>query len=268
MTTNPALLATYISFGHGLFLLAYTEVVFQFTNLLFKNNVIKRYHYPIPTTRHLSVNFINAVTFAFPSALYFFYNCDNVSYHFSWEVLLLIIPVTLVYMVMHDAAFYVLHPLSHRVKPFYNYLHASHHKATKHTNVFDVANTHWLETLSQVGTGWLLWTAVVLAIYPNVWLVVLPQTFGSFTTVIGHCGFKGHRYFLLLHPLAIPIAFLVGKYMLTVGDHLAHHVYPNVNYGLFFQFWDRSFGTYRKYTVEPLLMSEWKQFEKGEEQEE
>ncbi|KAJ3049386.1 hypothetical protein HDU99_008919, partial [Rhizoclosmatium hyalinum] len=116
--------------------------MFQYTNLLFKFNIIKRYHYPIPTTRYIFVNFFNAFAVVLPPALYFFHNSTNASYNFSLEILILIIPVTLVYMVLHDAAFYALHTYSHRFKPLYTALHSSHHRATKRTNVFDAANTH------------------------------------------------------------------------------------------------------------------------------
>jgi len=61
----------------------------------------------------------------------------------------------------------------------------------------------------------------------------------------------------VLHPLAFPITFVAGTWMLTPGDHQVHHAYRSYNFALFFSWWDRHFKTFRKYDVQPKFYKDW-----------
>jgi Delta7-sterol 5-desaturase len=137
-----------------------------------------------------------------------------------------VIPVLLV---GHDAWFYLTHRLLH-TKLLFGLVHRAHHLSRDPSPLTAFA-FHPLEAIVQA-------TYVVLA------LLVLPvprsslmwfQTVAFLINVYGHLGvellparFRGSIFFRLLN---------------TTTHHHQHHQSFNHNYGLYFQWWDRLFGT-------------------------
>lgn len=147
------------------------------------------------------------------------------------------------YMIGHDVYFSEVHRHSHVNKFIYRVLHQMHHEYTHDMNGFAVGYAEVIENFLQVGVPWLAWTWFSA---PNVWNWLLPLSLTLFTTIVGHSCYQMHYAIAIFHPLIVPLQLLVGKHMLTPGDHQVHHSHRRFNYGLFFRYCDRLHGTYRR----------------------
>jgi sterol desaturase/sphingolipid hydroxylase (fatty acid hydroxylase superfamily) len=119
-------------------------------------------------------------------------------------------------VVLNDTWFYFWHRLLHHPRLF-RHVHAVHHQSVD------------VNPLS----GWVV---------PVVMLVPLPlpvfglvQVIGTANNVMSHLGYE----FLPRWLLRVPGL----RWMNTATFHSLHHTRFNGNYGLFFRFWDRLFGT-------------------------
>lgn len=118
-----------------------------------------------------------------------------------------------------------------------------HHEYSYAMHVYVVGHAELVENFIQVGVPFLLWTYIAGA---NWWYWLGPLSFVIFSTLVGHSGYRSHPILLVFHPLAAPIALASGGMLLTIGDHQMHHSHRRVNFGLFWRFWDKNFGSYRK----------------------
>lgn len=82
--------------------------------------------------------------------------------------------------------------------------------------VFTVGYAEIAENFIQVGIPWMTWTMLAGS---NWWYWTVPLSVVTFTTLVGHSGYRMSPYILAFHPLMFPIVWLTGKHMLTPGDH-------------------------------------------------
>lgn len=205
-------------------------------------------------------NYINGLSFIAPCALSYFFFLDP-SLHSAEEGRIdssfnvVTFPGYLVlYMVAHDAYFSAVHRHSHTNKFMYRVLHRMHHEYTHEMNGFAVGYAEAIENFLQVGIPWVAWTWFAA---PNVWNWLLPFSLTLFTTIVGHSCYQMHYSIAIFHPLIIPLQILVGKHMLSPGDHQVHHSHRRFNFALFFRYSDRLHGTYRRCEVKAKDMKYW-----------
>ncbi len=140
-------------------------------------------------------------------------------YGCSWIALILI----------HDAYFYWMHRFMHW-GPVYRYVHSVHHRSTNPSPLAALA-FHPLEALLEFSFMFPLLFVLpmhfsILALYPSLMFL---------SNVYGHLGYE-----------FLPSGFArskIGRYLLTSSLHNAHHKKFFVNYGFYFYWWDRWFGT-------------------------
>ena len=123
------------------------------------------------------------------------------------------------------------------------------------------------------------------------WLLIAPFSLAVFTTLLGHSGghidpfsvlleshpigYRSHPSFVVFNPLIIPLLYTLGNQILTPGDHQVHHSHRRYNFGyadnnlnqnavndvfqtrLFFRFWDKYYGTYRRCEVRAKGVDHW-----------
>lgn len=134
-----------------------------------------------------------------------------------------------VMVVMHDTYFYWTHRLMHH-RRLYRLFHRTHH--------LSISPTPWAayafspaEALVQAGIGPL----IVFTIPTH------PLAFSAFMVwqilfnVFGHCGYEIFPQWFIRTPL--------GYLINSVTHHAQHHERFVVNYGLYFNVWDRLMGT-------------------------
>lgn len=124
------------------------------------------------------------------------------------------------YVFIFDTWFFWTHRALHLRGPFFNFwknIHLVHHQFVEHTTAFAQDATHWFEALVQGPMG----HGLIYALVP-------------------------------MHPLAGQLfGFLTATYALGAHDgrwfdwnnHIKHHHYVNVNFGLYWGFWDYICGT-------------------------
>jgi lathosterol oxidase len=132
-------------------------------------------------------------------------------------------------VVAHDAYFYWSHRLIHHRRLF-NLVHRTHHKSVTPT-----AFAAWAFDPLETGLYGLfvpLWLLAVpmhqVGVLIFLWIAVL-------RTAIGHCGVE-------LLPLSLAEDRWFG-WIMTNTHHDAHHTNIRCNFGLYFTWWDRLFGT-------------------------
>ncbi|TLD39499.1 hypothetical protein E2P81_ATG00486 [Venturia nashicola] len=230
----------------------YSELLYQGTSYLYRQGKVQRY-YPLPTKRYAFTAGMNAFSFIVPSALYTLTVQKDLTRSWSFNPISLFAHI-LVYMVIHDVYFYLVHTNFHRTRWLYDFFHAMHHELVYAMNVFHTGFAEVSENFIQVGLPWLFWTAIAGS---NVWNWILPLSITLFTTLLGHSGYRMNWRFMMFHPLVLPIVLISGKYMLTPGDHQVHHTYRRYNFGLFWRFMDKQGGTYKKPTMRAYDYTHW-----------
>lgn len=238
--------------------IVYSEILFSGTRYLYKSGRLLRY-YPLPKDRSATTAWFNAMSFTIPTAIYaIVYRTGPISLAFNpikmvWYMFL--------YMVIHDTFFYWCHRTFHVFRPLYDRLHAMPHEYSYAMHVYIVGHAEIIENFLQVGIPWLTWTAIA---GHNWWYWLVPLSFVLFSTLIGHSGYRSNGWLLIFHPLALPIAAASGSMMLTVGDHQMHHSHRRVNFGLFWRFWDKNQGTYRKCEARAHDYAYWQKWSQNE----
>lgn len=133
-------------------------------------------------------------------------------------------------LVVHDTFFYWTHRFMHW-RPVFKYFHAGHHKS--------VSPSPWatyafqpLEAITQFCGIMLI--VVLVPLHPIVLLAFL--SWDTIVNVAGHTGYE-----LVPNWISRQRWF---KGFNTVTHHDNHHTNMRVNYGAFFNVWDRWMGTY------------------------
>ena len=145
-------------------------------------------------------------------------------YGIGWFSLSIIVTIFL-----HDAYFYWTHRLMHHPRLF-RLMHRSHHRSTNPTP-WAAYSFDPLEAFVQAGIF-----PLVVFLYP-----IHPAAFSIFMlwqiafNVIGHSGYELYPGWFLKSGL--------GKFFNTTTNHIMHHQHIRMNYGLYFNFWDRLMGT-------------------------
>jgi lathosterol oxidase len=137
-------------------------------------------------------------------------------------------PITLI---VHDAYFYFTHRLMHHPKLFKSF-HLLHHKSTN-PSPWAAFAFHPLEALVEVSIIWIMAFCLPL----NIWHFFFFFLFQMLYNVYGHLGWE-------LYPKGFSRS-MIGKWINTSVNHNQHHQYFKGNYGLYFLWWDRLFGTIR-----------------------
>jgi sterol desaturase/sphingolipid hydroxylase (fatty acid hydroxylase superfamily) len=94
---------------------------------------------------------------------------------------------------------------------------------------------------------------------------MLPLSFVLFTTLVGHSGYRSAYWLMIFHPFALPVALFSGKWLLNTGDHQMHHSRRRVNFGLFWNFWDKYSNTYMKCDIRAHNVDFWEKWAKNRE---
>jgi sterol desaturase/sphingolipid hydroxylase (fatty acid hydroxylase superfamily) len=133
-------------------------------------------------------------------------------------------------LLFHDTYFYWTHRLMHW-RPIFKYVHLGHHKSLTPTP-WAIFSFQPLEAVIQFGIVAL--PVIFLPLHPVVLLVYL--SYDSFINTAGH---SGHEIFPTRLTTVWPFNWLN-----TVAHHDYHHTNVRVNYGAFFNIWDRLMGTF------------------------
>lgn len=130
---------------------------------------------------------------------------------------------------VHDAYFYATHRLMHHPRLF-RPVHRAHHLSNN--------PTPW------AAYSFSAWEALVQAMIGPILVYTVPMHFSAFLlfmfwqiafNVMGHCGYEIYPRRFLRTPL--------GAFLNTPTHHAMHHEKVMSNYGLYFNLWDRVFGT-------------------------
>jgi sterol desaturase/sphingolipid hydroxylase (fatty acid hydroxylase superfamily) len=68
----------------------------------------------------------------------------------------------------------------------------------------------------------------------------------TYTTPVGHSGYRMSPLLIAFHPLVVPVVLVSGRWMLTPGDHHVHHSHRRYNFELSWRRMDRLGRTYRR----------------------
>ncbi len=152
----------------------------------------------------------------------------NISDH-GWAYYFLLFPVL---FLIHDAYFYFTHRLMHH-KRLFKWFHLVHHQSTN-PSPWAAYAFHPLEAVVEQG--------ILIVFYFTVPIHVTHLGIFFLMSIIynvyGHLGYE-------LYPRGFSKTW-IGKWINTSISHNQHHQYFKGNYGLYFLFWDRLFGTLRK----------------------
>jgi sterol desaturase/sphingolipid hydroxylase (fatty acid hydroxylase superfamily) len=132
-------------------------------------------------------------------------------------------------LVIHDAYFYWAHRLMHHPR-IYRYVHLTHHRSTNPTP-WAAFSFHPIEAVVEAGI--IFFIAFLFPVHAAVILLfVLVMTIYN---VYGHLGWE-------LYPSGFG-RHRIGRWINTSVSHNLHHQHARSNYGLYFLWWDRWFGT-------------------------
>lgn len=132
-------------------------------------------------------------------------------------------------IVIHDAYFYWTHRWMHSPK-IYKHVHLVHHKSTN-PSPWAAYSFHPIEAFVQSGIGIVL--VFLIPMHPYSYLAFL--TYAIILNVFGHFSYE-----------LFPKGFTKNRFLFwhnTTTHHNMHHRYFNYNYSLYFNWWDRLFGT-------------------------
>ncbi|OJW81433.1 MAG: hypothetical protein BGO69_13885 [Bacteroidetes bacterium 46-16] len=133
---------------------------------------------------------------------------------------------------LHDAYFYFAHRFMHHPKVFRAF-HLVHHKSTN-PSPFAAFAFHPLEALVEAG----IFAVFVMVMPLHPWHLFVFFFVMIVYNVYGHLGWELYPKGFSKHP--------IGKWINTSMSHNQHHQYFTGNYGLYFLWWDRWFGTLRE----------------------
>jgi lathosterol oxidase len=153
---------------------------------------------------------------------------QNISDH-GWTYYFLLFPVL---FIMHDTYFYFTHRLMHQPRVF-RLFHLVHHRSTN-PSPWAAYSFHPLEALvEQFITVIFYFTIPIHLTHLGIFFLM-----SIIYNVYGHLGYE-------LYPRGFSRTW-IGRWINTSISHNQHHQYFKGNYGLYFLFWDRVFGTIRE----------------------
>jgi len=150
---------------------------------------------------------------------------DRRQYFFGYGILSI-----LLCLVLHDTFFYWSHRLMH-LPMFFKHSHAGHHKSVTPTAWASFAFQPAEAVIQFVGFALIV---IFLPLHPLALLAFL--AIDTFINTAGHCGYEIAPRWLLRQKFF--------RIFSTVTSHDAHHTNMRINFGSFFNIWDRLCGTY------------------------
>jgi sterol desaturase/sphingolipid hydroxylase (fatty acid hydroxylase superfamily) len=135
----------------------------------------------------------------------------------------------IIMLIVHDAYFYFTHRFMH-LSPVYKYVHKVHHESVD-TTPFTAFSFHFLESIVEYGITFV----VIFTIPSHFYSLLIFQILQTAFNVAGHMGYEFYPSGWTRFP------FL--KFKTTGTHHNMHHAKFNGNYGLYFTWWDKIFGT-------------------------
>ncbi len=134
-----------------------------------------------------------------------------------------------VMLLLHDAYFYWAHRLMHHPL-LYKHVHKVHHESID-PSPFAAFSFHPLEALVEAG----FYVIFVFIVPIHLGAIILWQIIQQGFNVIGHMGYE-------IYPRGFTKHWLF-KWKTASTHHNMHHAKFEGNYGLYFTWWDRWFGT-------------------------
>lgn len=148
---------------------------------------------------------------------------------YGWAYYILAYPLM---FIMHDTYFYFTHRLMHH-KRLFKWFHLVHHKSVN-PSPWAAYAFHPLEAVVEVGIVIIfLFTIPIHKTHLMIFFLMM-----IVYNVYGHLGYE-------LYPKGFSRG-RIGRWINTSINHNQHHQYFKGNYGLYFLFWDRVFGTVRE----------------------
>jgi len=186
--------------------------------------------------REIFYSFLTICIFSFVSVVLFVH--PQVAPHttrylqisdYGWTYYFMVYPLM---FIMHDTYFYFSHRLMHH-KVLFKWFHLVHHKSTN-PSPWAAYAFHPLEAVVEVGIVIIfLFTIPIHKSHLLIFFLMM-----IIYNVYGHLGYE-------LYPKGFSKS-TVGRWINTSVNHNQHHQYFTGNYGLYFLFWDRIFGTVRE----------------------
>ncbi len=149
-------------------------------------------------------------------------------HQYGWAYYFLAYPLM---FVMHDTYFYFTHRLMHHKKLF-KWFHLVHHQSVN-PSPWAAYAFHPLEAVVEAGIVVVFMFTIPMHRSHLLIFFLMMIVYN----VYGHLGYE-------LYPKGFSKG-AVGKWINTSINHNQHHQYFKGNYGLYFLFWDRIFGTIR-----------------------
>lgn len=173
-------------------------------------------------------SFVSVVLFVHPQVAPLTTRYLQISDH-GWIYYFMVFPLM---FLMHDTYFYFSHRLMHH-KALFKWFHLVHHKSTN-PSPWAAYAFHPLEAVVEVGIVIIfLFTIPIHKSHLLIFFLMM-----IIYNVYGHLGYE-------LYPKDFNKSF-IGRWINTSVNHNQHHQYFTGNYGLYFLFWDRIFGTVRE----------------------
>jgi lathosterol oxidase len=148
---------------------------------------------------------------------------------YGWFYYFALFPIL---FLIHDAYFYFTHRLMHH-KSVFRFVHLVHHRSTN-PSPWAAYAFHPLEAVVEQGILIVFYFTVPIHVtHLGIFFLI-----SIIYNVYGHLGYE-------LYPRGFSKT-RVGKWINTSISHNQHHQHFKGNYGLYFLFWDRLFGTIRE----------------------
>ena len=145
----------------------------------------------------------------------------------------------ILYFVIQDFYFYCYHYLMHHNTFLYKNLHKIHH-TYKSTNICGTFYEHPIEHIGFWSAPYIFLPHIIVINYYAYWLFVFITTKYS---IIAHCGNNYQGYMWYIGYIFFPTT-IVTYYKYTHSyHHDLHHLTTKYNYGSWFTYLDRLFGT-------------------------
>lgn len=168
---------------------------------------------------------INVITFDMIEKGYF-----NLFFDITEETFLYNVLSFFMCFFIHDTYFYWTHRLMHH-RSVYKYTHKGHH--------LSITPTAWAALAFYPGEAvlqYIQFSLIPFTIRIHIGIFIFYLVLDIIINTAGHCGYEHVSEKISKNKYL--------KYLNTVKHHDDHHSKFNVNYGAFFNFWDRICGTY------------------------
>ena len=174
---------------------------------------------------------ITSFVIFFAIVFWYFKAYQNGMINFSFEFNIWSIVLGVLFVVFHDAYFYLVHRFLHT--PFMmKYVHIVHHKSNP-SNIWSSYSFHPIEALFYA------WVSSIIFIFDvNIYALLFATFYNDFFTILGHCWYE-------LFDQKIKESWFY-KYFATTTYHDVHHSHNNGNIGLYFTYLDLIFKTKSK----------------------